>query len=413
MPITPQAQLSYPKSKISVLLLENVHNDAVALFEKEGYSVEYYPKSLSEEDLIGKIQKRSILGIRSRTQITPSLLKYADRLLAIGVFGIGTNNIDLTASGLNGTAVFNAPYSSTRSVVELTIGEMIMLARRVFEKSSKLHEGIWDKSTQNCYEIKGKTLGIIGYGNIGSQVGILAEALGMKVLFYDITDKPVFGNAEKSKDMQSLLKKSDIVTIHVDGNPKNKNLIGENEFKIMKKGTLFLNASRGFVVDIPPLVKYLKKGHILGAAIDVFPKEPRGNDEPLVSELQHLPNIILTPHIGGASIEGQRNIANFVPNKIIDYINTGNTYLSVNIPNIQLPQQQNAHRLLHLHKNVPGIMAKINNIFAQHDMNIVGQYLKTDGDIGYVITDVDRKYDTKILDILKGVPNTIRFRTLY
>ena len=405
--------LSYPKNKISVLLLENIHNEAVSLFEKEGYSVEYYQKSLPEEELIKKIQKISILGIRSRTQINENVLSHARHLLSIGVFGIGINNIDIGQTAQKGIAVFNAPYSSTRSVVELTIGEMLMLSRKVFEKSMKLHEGIWDKSTHGCHEVKGKTLGIIGYGNIGSQVGILAEALGMKVLFYDIADKPIFGNAQKVNLLQNLLRKSDIITVHVDGNPKNKNFIGEKEFKIMKKGVLFLNGSRGFVVDIKPLVKYLKSGKIEGAALDVFPKEPRGNDEKFVSELQHLPNVILTPHIGGASEEGQKNIANFVPNKIIDYINTGNTYLSVSIPNIQLPQQGNTHRLLHLHNNVPGILAQTNNVFAKHNMNVVGQYLKTDELIGYSITDVETKYDRDVLDVLKKIPNTIRFRVLY
>jgi D-3-phosphoglycerate dehydrogenase len=405
--------LSYPKNRISVLLLENVHNDAVSLFEKEGYSVSYYNKSLPEEELIKKIKNVSILGIRSRTQVTANLLNHAPHLLTIGVFGIGINNIDIPTTGQHGIAAFNAPYSSTRSVVELTIGEMLVLSRRVFDKSIKLQNGIWDKSTAGCHEIKGKTLGIIGYGTIGSQVGILAEALGMHVLFYDISDKPILGNAQKCMSMKELLKKSDIITVHVDGNKNNINLIGEKEFHLMKEGVLFLNASRGFVVDIPPLVKYLKSGKIHGAAVDVFPKEPKGNDEPFTSALQNIPNVILTPHIGGASEEGQKNIANFVPNKIINYINTGNTYLSVSIPNIQIPKQKNTHRLLHLHKNVPGILAHINTIFAGNDINIIGQYLKTDENVGYAITDIEKEYDNKILEQFKKIPNTIRFRVLY
>ena len=408
-----QRTLSYPKSKISVLLLENINQDAVVAFEKEGYSVKYFDKSLSEEELVQAIETTSILCIRSRTQLTPKIIAHAERLISVGVFAIGVNQVDLFAATQKGISVFNAPYSNTRSVVELVIGEMIMLMRNVFEKSTKLHQGIWDKSAKNSYEVKGKTLGIIGYGNIGTQVGIIAEALGMKVCFYDKVEKLTLGNVHQCETIEELLKTSDIVTIHVDGNKNNKHLMSDQEFRLMKKGALFINASRGFVVDEKALITYLKNGQIRGAALDVYPTEPKSNSEPFVSELQNFPNVILTPHIGGSTTEAQKNIAHFVSQKIIDYVNTGSTYLSVNMPNIQLPKQGEIHRLLHMHKNVPGVLAQINNIFAQNNINIYGQYLKTNEDIGYVITDVDTEYNKYVLDSLKNIPETIRFRVLY
>lgn len=405
--------VSYPKSKIKVLLLENIDNSAVKNFENEGYSVEYYGKSLSGDELKKKIKDTFILGVRSRSQLTSDILLQANRLLTIGSFGIGTNHIDLESAAKKGVAVFNAPYSSTRSVAELIIGEIILLSRGVFEKSVKLHQGIWDKTSKNSEEVKGKTLGIIGYGTIGSQVGVLAESLGMKVCFYDIVEKPLFGNAQKCENLDDLLNKSDIITVHVDGRKTNKNLISKSVFKKMRNGVIFLNASRGYVTDIDALAESVKNGKIRGAAIDVFPIEPKSNEEPFVSPLQNLPNVILTPHIGAATREAQYNIAQFVSEKVIDYINTGNTYLSVNLPNIQLPDQGNSHRLLHLHKNVPGIMAKINSHLADHNINILGQHLKTNEQVGYVITDVDKQYDRRILRILKTIPDTIRFRVLY
>ncbi len=405
--------LSYPKNRINVMLLENIDKDAVTRFEKEGYAVTYYEKSLPEEELAEKIKNVFILGIRSGTRITPKVLQNADHLLTVGAYCIGTNQIDLHSCAQQGITVFNAPYSNTRSVVELIIGEIIMLFRDVVNKSNKMHKGIWDKSAKGAHEIRGKTLGIIGYGNIGSQVSVLAESLGMKVIFYDIVEKLALGNAKRCKTMQELLKTADIITVHVDGSPQNIHLISEKEFHAMKDDLIFLNASRGFVVDINALVKYLKNGKIKGAAIDVFPKEPKGKDDPFISELQQFPNVILTPHIGGSTEEAQKNIAEFVSTKIIEYINSGNTYLSVNIPNIQVPPQNHTHRLLHLHKNVPGIMAKINSILAENNINIEGQYLKTNEQIGYVITDVNKKYDAQVLDILKKIPDTIRFRVLY
>jgi len=404
---------SYPKNRIKVLLLEHIHNEAVKIFEKEGYPVEWYPSSVSSHQLASKINSVSILGIRSKTIVDATILSRANRLLAIGIFGIGTNNVDLTSCTDHGISVFNAPYSNTRSVVELVLGEIIMLMRTIMDKSAKLHQGIWIKSASQQYEIRGKTLGIIGYGNIGSQLSVLAEGLGMKVLFYDIVDKLALGNAKKCRSLHDVLKRSDVISIHVDGNVRNKNLIDEKEFAVMKKGAIFLNLSRGFIVNMNALKNAIQNGKVKGTGIDVFPEEPKDNTTPFLSELRNLPNVILTPHIGGSTEEAQKNIGEFVSNKIIDYINNGNTYLSVNIPSIQLPKMGQAHRLLHLHRNVPGILAKINGILADNNINILGQYLKTNEQIGYVITDVNKKYDVRVLEELKQIPDTIRFRVLY
>ena len=404
---------SYPKNRIKVLLLENIDETAIELFNKEGYQIEILPNALSEDELIKKIADVSILGVRSRTKISKKVLAKARKLLVIGAFCIGTNQIDLKSASQKGTVVFNAPYSNTRSVVELVIGEIIILYRKIFEKNKKLHQKIWDKSVKDCYEIRGKKLGIIGYGNIGSQLSVLAENLGMEVYFYDIADKLALGNAKKCETLEELLKKVDIVTLHVDGREVNKNLIGKKEFKLINKGTLFLNLSRGFVVDIKELAANIKNGKIIGTAIDVFPCEPKTNKEKFFCALQNLPNVILTPHIAGNTQEAQKNIGQFVANKIIDHINTGNTMLNVNFPNIQLSRQQNVHRLIHTHKNVPGVLAKINNALGKNNINIEGQYLKTDGDIGYVITDVNKKYPEKVIGELKKIPETIRFRILY
>ncbi len=405
--------ISYPKNRIKVLLLENVHPDAVTLFKKEGYNVEYHEKSLPEDELIKKIKDVSILGIRSKTKITANIINNAPHLLAIGVFAIGTNQIDIAAVTKKGICIFNAPYSNTRSVAELVIGEMIMLARKSFEKSTKMHKGIWDKSAADCHEVRGKNLGIIGYGHIGSQVSVLAEALGMKVYFYNSSEKLAFGNATKCDSLKELLQMSDIVTVHVSGKKTNTNLINEKAFKQMRDGVIFINASRGFVVDIDALRKNIENGKVLGAAIDVFPHEPEKNTDDFSTRIQELPNVILTPHMGSGTIEAQKNIAQYVPEKIISYINTGNTDMSVNIPNLQLPPQGNTHRILHIHKNVPGILGQINTTFAQKNINIVGQYLKTNEDIGYVITDITKGYDNEIIGLLKNIPDTIKVRVLY
>lgn len=405
--------ISYPKNRIQALLLENLHPDAQAIFEEEGYQVEVLPYSPDEHELAERIREVSILGIRSKTKITPRVLKNANRLMSIGAFCIGTDQIDLKACLQKGVTVFNAPYSNTRSVVELTIGEIIILMRHIFEKCNKLKQGIWDKSVSGSYEIRGKKLGIVGYGNIGSQLSVLAEFLGMDVYYYDILDKLALGNAKKCQTMEQLLKKVDIVSIHVSGEARNENLIGMREFKMMKDSVIFLNLSRGFVVDTRALVKYLENGKIAGAAVDVYPREPKSNSERFVSELQQFENVILTPHIGGSTEEAQRNIADFVSRKVIDYVNTGNLSFSVNFPNLQLPELQKAHRLIHIHRNVPGMLAQINAVLAQHKINIDGQYLKTNEDIGYVITDINTSYNRDVIRDLKKIENTIKFRILY
>ena len=404
---------AFPKTKIQAVLLENIDNLAVKLYEKEGYRVSYFEKSLSDDQLQKAISNAHILGIRSRTQITQDVLNGAQRLLTIGAYCIGTNQIDLSGAANNGVAVFNAPYSNTRSVVELVIGEIIILERGATQKSIDMHEGIWNKSAKGQNEVRGKTLGIIGYGNIGSQLSVVAEALGMQVYFYDRVEKLALGNAKRCRTLPELLKKSDVVTVHVDGSPENKNFITEKEFHQMKDGAIFLNLSRGFVVDIAALARNLKQGKLRGAAVDVFPKEPKGKDEPFESELQDIPNVILTPHIGGSTEEAQRNIGEYVTGKIIDFLNTGNTFLSVNMPSIQLAPQKHSHRLLHMHQNVPGMLATINTALSEKNCNITGQYLKTNESVGYVITDINKKYNEQIIKTLKQVPGTIRFRVLY
>jgi D-3-phosphoglycerate dehydrogenase len=408
-----KASVSYPKNRISVLLLENIHPDAVRIFEQEGYSVETVKGSLSKDELCKRIKDVSILGIRSKTQITPRILNCANKLHAIGTFCIGTNQVNLDECSKRGIAVFNAPYSNTRSVVELALGEMIMLIRNTFVKSTKMHQGIWDKSANNSVEIRGKKLGIVGYGSIGAQFSVIAEALGMKVYFYDVIDKLALGNAKKCSSLQELLALSDVVTLHVDGRKENANLINETSFEQMKDGVVFLNLSRGHVVDLNALIKHLKSGKVRGAAVDVFPEEPASNDEPFISELCGLPNVILTPHVGGSTEEAQLDIGNYVARKIIQYINTGSTFGSVNLPEIQLPEFQSAHRIMHIHENVKGILAQINTILLEYDNNIVGQYLKTNENMGYVITDIDNFHNADLEKRLKDIPNTIRYRILY
>lgn len=406
-------KFSYPKSRINVLLLENVHPIGVALMKEEGYNVEVISSALSEDELAEKIKKVSVLGIRSKTQVTKKVLENANRLISIGAFCIGTNQIDLETCQEKGIAVFNAPFSNTRSVVELAIAEIIFLMRNMIDKTASMHRGEWDKSATGSFEIRGKKLGIIGYGNIGSQLSVLAENMGLDVYYYDVIEKLALGNATKIDDLDELLSTCDVITLHVDGRKENKLLMNKEKIAQMKKGAYLINLSRGHVVDIPALKAALESGHLSGAGIDVFPSEPKNNSEPFESELIGLPNTILSPHIGGSTLEAQQNIARFVPGKIIEYINTGNTYLSVNFPNIQLPFLQNAHRLIHIHLNEPGVMAKINKILADYKINIVGQYLKTNEKIGYVITDIDKAYSSKVIDELKDITGTIRFRVLY
>lgn len=405
--------ISYPKNRINMLLLEGVHPVAIELMKAEGFTVESYPAGLDENELCEKIKNVSVLGIRSKTQVTSKVLANADRLMAIGAFCIGTNQIDLEAATKKGVAVFNAPFSNTRSVVELAIAEMIMLIRNIVDKSGKMHQGQWDKSAKGSFEVRGKKLGIVGYGNIGAQLSVLAENLGMKVLYYDVEEKLSLGNATKCKTMKELFAQADVVTLHVDGRESNTNIIGEQEFSQMKKGVIFLNLSRGHVVDVKALRENILNGKIAGCAVDVFPHEPISNNEEFVSELRGLPNTILTPHIGGSTLEAQENIGNFVPSRIMDYINSGNTSNSVNFPNLTLPTLENAHRLIHIHNNVPGILAKINNVLAAHGINIVGQYLKTNELIGYVITDINKEYDKDVIKDLRSIEHTIKFRVLY
>ena len=405
--------MSYPKSRMKILLLENIHQTAVTSLQKEGYEVITVGKALGEAELIANIKDVSILGIRSKTKITDKVIAAAPKLLMIGAFCIGTNQIDLDACTASGIGVFNAPYSNTRSVVELIIGEIIMLSRRAFDKSSMMHKGTWDKSAKNCHEIRGKTLGIVGYGNIGTQLSVVAENLGMKVIYYDIVDKLAYGNATRARTLEELLKISDIVTVHVDGRKSNADLIGEPEFSVMKKDALFLNASRGFVVNADALAKYIKNGHLSGAAVDVFVNEPKSNGDPFSSALQGLPNTILTPHIGAGTEEAQENIANFISERIKQFIDKGDTSLCVNLPQLQLPEVLRSHRFIHIHNNVAGILAKINGILADHSINVEAQYLKTNEKIGYVITDVYAKYDKNVINKLREIKETVKVRVLY
>ncbi|MCS4432988.1 phosphoglycerate dehydrogenase [Aquiflexum gelatinilyticum] len=406
-------KFSYPKSRINVLLLENVHPIGVELMKHEGYNIEVISSALNEEELAEKIKNVSILGIRSKTNVTKKVLENANRLISIGAFCIGTNQIDLETCTEKGIAVFNAPFSNTRSVVEMAIAEIIFLMRGFHDKSHGMHKGIWDKSASGSFEIRGKKLGIVGYGNIGAQLSVLAENMGMDVYYYDVIEKLALGNATKIDSLDELLKTCDVISLHVDGRKDNKCLIDKSKIDLMKKGSYLVNLSRGHVVDIPALKAALESGHIAGTAVDVFPHEPKNNDEPFASELIGMKNTILTPHIGGSTLEAQQNIARFVPGKIMEYINTGNTYNSVNFPNIQLPFLRDAHRLIHVHQNEPGVLAKINQILASYNINIVGQYLKTNEKIGYVISDIDKAYSPEMIEAMKEIPGTIRFRVLY
>ena len=404
--------ISYPKNRIKILLLENVHPDAFEKLSNDGFTVETVSKSLSEDELIDRIKDVHVLGIRSKTKVTKRVIEAAEKLMVVGAFCIGTKQIDLEVCKENGVVVFNAPYSNTRSVVELAIGEIIMLMRSVFKRSTELHNGQWNKTAQGSREVRGKKLGIVGYGNIGKQLSILAEALGMDVYYYDVEDKLALGNATKMDKLSELLAISDVITLHIDDNAANKNFIGAKEISQMKNGAHLVNLSRGFVVDIKALTQALKSGAIAGAAVDVYPEEPAKNGD-FYTDLKGLDNVILTPHVGGSTEEAQKDIADFVPSKMMAYINTGNTVDAVNFPNIRLPKHSNAHRFLHIHKNVPGVMARINKVLAKYDMNITGQYLSTDDKVGYVITDLDKEYNTKVIKKLKEVDGTIKFRVLY
>jgi D-3-phosphoglycerate dehydrogenase len=408
----PRGQ-SYPKSLIKVLLLENVHPAAVEAFESQGFDVEFHKGAMDEDELLEKIKDVSIIGIRSKTNLTKKVLDNAEKLMAIGAFCIGTNQIDIKTASEKGIAIFNAPYSNTRSVVELVIGEMIILIRKVFPKSNAMHEGIWDKSANHSFEVRGKKLGMIGYGHIGTQLSVIGEALGMEIYFYDLVDKMPIGNAKKCRTMEEVFSVSDVVSLHIDGRKENTNLIGEKEFSQMKDGVIFMNLARGSVVEIPALVNALKSGKIHGAGVDVFPDEPKTNSDPFVSELMGLNNVILTPHIGGSTEEAQQGIGTYVPERLLEYINNGSTTGSVNFPELTLPLLKNSHRILHVHKNVPGILAKLNSVFAKHNINITGQYLKTDETLGYVIVDIEKSYSREFVQDIKAIEETIKFRILF
>jgi len=405
---------SYPKDKVKILLLESVHPAAIQLFKSAGYTdIESLTGSVSEHELMERISKVHILGIRSKTQITDAVLQKADKLIALGAFCIGTNQIQMKAARSRGLAVFNSPFSNTRSVAELVIGLSIMLMRRVFEKSEGAHHGLWLKESQGCFEVRGKTLGIVGYGHIGSQVSVLAEALGMKVIFYDITSRLSLGNAEASRSLDDLLKKSDIITLHVPGTPDTRNLISAQRLKKMKPGAVLINLSRGDVMDVWAVKDALEKKHLGGLAVDVFPEEPKSNKDLFASPLQGLRNVILTPHIGGSTMEAQESIGKDVAGKMIDYIESGSTDGSLTIPELSLPVLHDAHRILHIHKNVPGVLSEINGALSKMKVNILGQYLKTNEEIGYVVLDIDKRSSTKVMSVLKNVKNTIRTRSLY
>ncbi len=394
------------------LLVENIHPDASARLAKEGYEVSALPRALGEDELIDALRGVRLLGIRSGTQVTARVLDEAPDLVAIGAFCIGVNQIDLAAASRRGVAVFNAPFSNTRSVVELALAEIIALARRLPEKNTQMHAGAWDKSAAGSHEVRGRRLGIVGYGNIGTQLSVLAENLGMSVYFYDIADKLALGNARRCSTLAELLESVEAVTLHVDGRDGNRGFFGEAEFAAMRPRSLFLNLSRGFVVDHAALRRHVESGHIAGAAIDVFPDEPKGRGDEFVSELRGLPNVILTPHIGGSTEEAQQDIGEFVAGKLADYLASGATSLSVNLPEITLGVTSGAHRLVHLHHNVPGVLASINGVLAQHGVNVEGQLLRTRDELGYVLTDIGSEYSQDVLAELAAMPVTIRLRTL-
>ena len=407
-----QGRYSFPRSKLKVLLLENIHPDAVRAFREEGYDVTTVKGALDEDDLIEALQGVHILGLRSKTNLTAKAVEAADKLMAVAAFCIGTNQIDLKACSQKGIAVFNAPYSNTRSVVEMVIGLIVMLTRNIPDKSIAMHQGKWDKSATGAHEVRGKTLGIIGYGAIGSQLSILAEAFGMRVIYFDLAEKLTLGNAKRYRSLDALLAEADVISLHVDGRGENNNLFGAAQFARMKDGALFINLSRGHVVDIDALAAALKSGKIYGAAIDVFPEEPRTNDDPFVSPLMGLKNLVLSPHIGGSTEEAQEAIAEFASERLLNFLNRGDTTFSVNMPHVQLSEVSGRHRFLHLHRNVPGVLAAINAIMAKYDLNVLAQHLKTNETLGYVIVDVDRGYPKEALEDLKAVNGTLKFRSL-
>ena len=410
--------LSLSKDKIRILLLEGVHDSAVALLKASGYeNVVRHKGALEGEALTKALEGVHIVAIRSRTQLTKEVIEKADRLIAIGCFCIGTNQVDLEAARMNGIPVFNAPYSNTRSVAELVMGEIVMLMRRIFPRSVGCHNGDWNKSATDSWEVRGKTLGIVGYGSIGSQLSVLAEAFGMRVIYFDVTDKLGHGNAGAVDTLEELLAESDVVSLHVPQLPSTKNLMGASQIKAMKKGSFLINNARGNVVDLDALAEALKSRHLLGAAIDVFPKEPKGPAEKFESPLLGLENVILTPHIGGSTAEAQERIGVEVARKLVEYSDVGSTFGAVNFPGVQLPESPGGTRFMHVHHNVPGMMMRLNEIFLQEKSNVTAQFLQTDGEIGYVVIEADTQRNTelddRILAALRSLEGTIRARLIY
>ncbi|UJF21828.1 phosphoglycerate dehydrogenase [Shewanella sp. OMA3-2] len=408
------AKHSLDKDKIKILLLEGVHQSAVDVLERAGYTnIEYHKASLGESELLESIKDAHFVGLRSRTQLTAEVLSHAEKLVAIGCFCIGTNQVDLAAAEKLGVPVFNAPFSNTRSVAELVIGEIIMLMRGIPQRNAQCHRGGWLKSANGSVEVRGKTLGVIGYGHIGTQLGILAETLGMRVIFFDIEDKLPLGNASQVHSLEKLLATADVISLHVPETPQTKDMFAEKEFSQMRKGSFFINASRGTVVDIDALAEAVKSEHIAGAAIDVFLVEPKSNDDEFVSPLRGLDNVILTPHIGGSTAEAQENIGIEVAGKLAKYSDNGSTVSAVNFPEVSLAQHAGASRLLHIHHNRPGVLIKINQAFSAKGINIAAQYLQTTAEIGYVVMEVDSDQAEEALGELKLIEGTIRTRVLF
>jgi len=410
---TKTPSTSFPKSQIKVLLLENIHPLAKQMFQAEGYQVETLEGALTPDQLKEKIRDVHVLGIRSKTQVTEEALKEAKRLLTLGCFCIGTNQVDLEAAKTLGVPVFNAPFGNTRSVAEMVLAEIVCLSRQVAQRSMEMHSKGWKKTHINCHEVRGKTLGIIGYGHIGSQVSTLAEAFGMKVIFYDIISKLPLGNARGCNTLNEVLRESDFVTLHVPATPQTENMISADQLGVMKKGAHLINASRGSVVDISALAAALKSGHLYGAAIDVFPWEPEKNNNDFTTDLQGLSNVILTPHIGGATEEAQSNIGEEVPTSLIRFVNSGSTIRSVNFPQVDLAPSKNSHRILNVHRNVPGVLREINRIVSDLGANIAAQTLHTDGELGYLILDTDREFSNDVKSAIEGLKTSIKTRILY
>ncbi|WP_017429296.1 phosphoglycerate dehydrogenase [Vreelandella jeotgali] len=408
------AKTSLDKGKIKILLLEGIHQSAVDRFHDAGYThIEHVSTSLDEDTLMEKIRDVHFIGVRSRTQLTERVFAAADKLVGVGCFCIGTNQVDLNAALKRGIAVFNAPYSNTRSVAELVLAEAIMLLRGIPEKTARAHQGGWLKSAKNSHEARGKTLGIVGYGSIGAQLSVLAESLGFHVLYYDVIAKLGMGNATQVASLEELLGRADVVSLHVPDVPSSRWMIGEQEIAALKPGAIVINASRGSVVEIEPLAEALKAGRVQGAAVDVFPVEPKSNKDEFQSPLRGLENVILTPHIGGSTLEAQENIGVEVAEKLVTYSDNGTTITSVNFPEVALPAHPDKHRLLHIHHNVPGVMSEINRVLSESDINISGQYLQTNETVGYVVMDVDKAYSQQALEALRKVENTLKVRVLY